>query len=90
MRELKEFHFSDSEHRRPQPPLPYCARIEFIWQMLATATIGLGFWYIWWRWTASLNYDALWFSVPVMLAETCAFIGLLLFFHKLWSVNDIA
>ena len=86
---LKEFYFNAHEDRRPEPPLPYNARIEFAWQLFATAAIGLGFWYIYWRWTASLNYDALWFSIPVVLAETLSFIGMLLYFNNLWSVNDI-
>ncbi|GHA49189.1 hypothetical protein GCM10008927_12960 [Amylibacter ulvae] len=37
----------------------------------------------------SLNYDALWFSIPVVCAETCAFIGMILFFNNLWSIRDV-
>lgn len=56
--------------------------------MLATASLVFGAWYIWWRWTESLNPDALWFSVPLVIAETMAFFGLILFTVNLWSACD--
>jgi cellulose synthase (UDP-forming) len=62
--------------------------IEFIWQTLAICTIALGARYLLWRWQYSLNADVMWFAVLVVLAETCAFIGLLLFVHNLWAIND--
>ncbi len=88
MTDLKQFYFSDYEDRVPEPPLKYEPLIEFIWQVLAICTIALGARYLLWRWFYSLNTDALWFAIPVVIAETCAFIGLLLFVHNLWSVND--
>lgn len=88
MRPLKEFYFSAFEERQPNAALPHCHKIEFIWQVLACCTVGLGVWYLSWRWLHSLNMDNLWFSVLVVLAETCAFIGLVLFVHNLWSIND--
>jgi len=88
MKELKKFYFSKYDMRRPEPPVEHCRVTEFIWQTLASATILLGFWYIWWRWSFSLNWEYMWFSIPVVLAESCAFVGLLLFFHNLWSIND--
>ncbi len=88
MTKLKEFYFSQYETRQPDPPIPHCMNTEFIWQTLASATILLGAWYLWWRWSFSLNTDALWFSIPVVVAESCAYIGLLLFFHNLWSIAD--
>ncbi|MBL4751377.1 MAG: glycosyltransferase [Amylibacter sp.] len=88
MANLKQFYFSDYEDRVPEPPLKYEPFIEFIWQVLAICTIALGARYLLWRWFYSLNTDALWFAIPVVIAETCAFIGLLLFVHNLWSVND--
>jgi cellulose synthase (UDP-forming) len=90
MAKLKEFYFSKSEHLKPEAPLPYAPKIEFFWQMLAGMTIALGGWYLWWRWSFSLNSNAMWFSLPVVIAESCAFVGLLLYFHNLWSVNDTA
>ena len=88
MIELKEFYFTKSEHLRPEAPLPHAPKVEAVWQMLAGMTIVLGAWYLWWRWSFSLNADAMWFSLPVVIAESCSFVGLLLYFHNLWSVND--
>jgi cellulose synthase (UDP-forming) len=86
--DLKEFDFLKYEARRPEPPIEHSDVREFVWQFLAIVTAGIGLWYMWWRWTASLNTDALWFAVPMVLAETCAYIGLLLFIHNLWSNKD--
>jgi|GEM_PF-500077 len=88
MSDLKKFYFSNYEDRQPEPPLPHSIAIETAWQCLAVCTIALGAWYLVWRWNASFNPDALWFSYMVFGAELCAFIGLLLYVHNLWSVND--
>jgi cellulose synthase (UDP-forming) len=58
-------------------------------QYLTVLCLLLGGWYIAWRWTHSLNFHALWFSVPVALAESGAFIGLILFSINLWAVRDL-
>jgi cellulose synthase (UDP-forming) len=84
----KEFYFSKYEDRVPEPPLKHSLWIEFLWQSLAICTIALGARYLFWRWQYSMNMDVLWFSIPVFVAEICAFIGLLLFVHNLWSIND--
>ena len=83
-------YFRHFEHRRPPPPLPYSARREALWQILATIAALLGAWYIWWRWTQSLNHDALWFAVPLVVAESCAYLGLLLFIYNLWKDQPVA
>jgi cellulose synthase (UDP-forming) len=51
-------------------------------------TLVVGAWYIWWRWTSSLNYEALWFAIPLVLAETFAFVGSILFTINLWKTKD--
>ncbi|WP_240513950.1 glycosyltransferase [Paramylibacter kogurei] len=61
-----------------------------MWQITAVAAVTLGGWYLFWRWTESLNYDALWFAIPVVCAESCAFLGMVLFFNNLWSMRDVA
>ena len=86
---MSEFYFTKYEDRRPEPPTPYSPIREMIWQFLATMTLVVGGWYIVWRWTSSLNYDALWFAIPVALAETCAYFGLILFTINLWSTRDV-
>jgi cellulose synthase (UDP-forming) len=85
---MASFYFQSFETRRPPPPLPHSRTVELLWQALAIATLVAGAIYLHWRWTASLNYDALWFAVPLVIAETCAYIGLALFTANLWKVRD--
>lgn len=74
---------------RPRPLIqPMSKGATVLWQMLAGATIGLGLWYLHWRWTASLNPEALAFSIVVASAETMAFLGTALFFFDIWSEGD--
>lgn len=86
--ELKKFYFSDFENRRPPdfPGLP--PAIERVWQFVAGITVGLGLWYLSWRWPHALNPEALWFAIPVAVAETASFLGTLLFFHDIWAPGD--
>ncbi|MDU4095549.1 MAG: glycosyltransferase, partial [Pantoea sp.] len=85
-----DFYFSKFEHRRPPPPLRTPNAVRILWQVLAIAGLVLGANYIRWRWTASLNMDALWYAVPLALAETLAWIGTLLFTINLWQEKDPA
>ncbi len=65
-----DFYFSRFEHRRPPEPLSTPSWVRMIWQVFAVAALVLGANYIYWRWTASLNTDALWYAIPLVLAET--------------------
>ena len=56
-----------------------------VWQFLAVSSLIFGAWYLYWRWTVSLNWDAIWFSLPLVVAESAAFIGLILFIVNVWS-----
>ena len=85
---MPEFYFEKFESRRPPAPLPHSRAVEITWQALAIATLIAGAIYLHWRWTASLNFDALWFAIPLVLAETCAYVGLVLFTANLWKVRD--
>ncbi len=60
-----------------------------LWQCLAVAALILGANYIRWRWMSSLNYDALWYAVPLVVAETLAYIGTVFFTINLWKEWDI-
>ena len=82
-------YFLRYEDRTPEPPLEYSASRELVWQFLATLALVVGGWYIWWRWTASLNPGALWFAVPLVIAETCAFFGMVLFVFNLWKDDPV-
>lgn len=88
MRSQQIFYFQAFEGRKPPEPLPHSLTVESLWQFCATISVVLGGWYIWWRWTESLNYNALWFALPLAIAETCAYIGLVLFTYNLWAVKD--
>lgn len=82
------FYFDQFEHRKPPEPLPHSPWRESLYQFLSTITLAIGGWYIWWRWAHSLNYDALWFAIPLALAETFAYIGLIFFTINLWRTQD--
>jgi cellulose synthase (UDP-forming) len=72
----------------PWTPLPFSPLHEAFWQFLATSSLVFGAWYVGWRWLGSINYDALWFSIPLLIAETGSFIGLVLFTINLWSAES--
>lgn len=83
------FYFSHFEHRKPPEPLNTPWFIQVLWQCLAVAALILGGNYIRWRWMSSLNYDALWYAVPLVVAETLAYIGTVFFTINLWKEWDI-
>ena len=74
--------------RKPPDLTHLSSRARHFWHMAAGVTIGLGLWYLSWRWTASLNHEAMLFSVSVATAETMAFLGTLLFFFNIWDEGD--
>jgi cellulose synthase (UDP-forming) len=82
-------YFHAFEDRRPPPPLAYSAVREMLWQALATLTLVLGAWYLAWRWLHSLNPDAMWFALPLVIGETLAYAGLVLFVFNLWQDQPI-
>jgi cellulose synthase (UDP-forming) len=85
---MTDWYFTKFESRRPPAPVAYSARREFLFQALATGAVALGCWYLYWRWTASLNWSAWWFAVPLVVAETLGFIGTILFFLSIWRTRD--
>lgn len=85
----QEFYFIKYEHRRPPEPLKNSIFLEFFWQVLACLSLILGGRYLYWRWMYSLNYDALWLALPLVIAETLAYNGLILFFVNLWKTEDV-
>ena len=81
-------YFRKYETRLPAPVPSHAPWQRTVWHVLAGATIGLGLWYLHWRWTQSLNPDAMVFSVAVATAETLGFVGTLLFFYDIWREGD--
>jgi cellulose synthase (UDP-forming) len=85
---INNFYFSKFEDRVPPNPLKNSIFREIIWQFLAVMCLVFGAWYIFWRWNHSINYSSLWFSIPLLLAETISYFGLILFTINLWKVED--
>ena len=56
-------------------------------RLVATVTLLLGTVYLAWRWLYSLNPDALWISVPLVLAETYSLIDVAFFAITVWRVR---
>ncbi|NEQ49580.1 MAG: cellulose synthase, partial [Leptolyngbya sp. SIO3F4] len=55
-----------------------------LFRYLVLVNLIIGAWYLQWRLTNSLNTEALWFSVPLLLAEIYMFVGGVLFLVGLW------
>lgn len=82
------FYFSRFEDRKPPEPLKTPRVVRILWQIMSVAALVLGANYIRWRWMESLNMDALWYALPLVIAETCAWIGTVLFTINLWREDD--
>jgi cellulose synthase (UDP-forming) len=82
------FYFDQFEDRKPPASVPFMPKIEIIWQFFVVMALVFGASYLYWRWTISLNYDALWLAIPLVVAETMAYIGLFLFAINLWRTRD--
>ncbi|HLM69171.1 MAG TPA: cellulose synthase catalytic subunit, partial [Longimicrobium sp.] len=54
---------------------------------LAVVTLAYGVYYISWRWTQSLNTEALWFSIPLVLAETWGLLTAFIMVHSVWRLK---
>lgn len=81
-------YFRRFEHRTPPAFPPLSRRRARLWHFLAGVTIALSGWYLHWRWTASLNPDAMAFSMLVAGAETLFFLGTVIFFFDIWDEGD--
>lgn len=55
-----------------------------LFRYLAEINLILGAWYLYWRFNHSINFDALWLSVPLLLAEVYSFLGGVMFTIGLW------
>ncbi|MEM6618774.1 MAG: cellulose synthase catalytic subunit, partial [Pseudomonadota bacterium] len=81
-------YFKAFEHRQPPNWAPFSRRRATVWHGLAGATVAFSALYLHWRWTASLNPEALLFSIAVALAETLFFLGTLIFYFDIWDEGD--
>ena len=77
---MQSAYFSKFEYRKPPHFPPLSPLRQAAWHFCAGLTIGFLALYLHWRWTASLNPEAMIFSVAVATAETLFALGTLLFF----------
>lgn len=87
---MDALYFTSFEDCSPPPSVPLTISRERLWHFIAALSLGLGLWYCQWRWTHSLNPDALAFSISVALAETLALVGCALFYFDIWRQEDTA
>ncbi|CUH85314.1 glycosyltransferase family 2 protein [Thalassovita mediterranea] len=81
-------YYCSYRHRQP-PSFPAISRgRQLFWQFAAGIAIGCNILYLHWRWTASLNPDAVVFSIIVVMAETLFAVGTALFFYDVWQEGD--
>ncbi len=55
-----------------------------LFRYLVIINLIFGAWYLYWRGTASINFQALWISIPLFLAELYSYCGGILFLIGLW------
>jgi cellulose synthase (UDP-forming) len=74
--------------RRPPNAVPELPeRKERVIRAIAVVTLAYWTYYIIWRWGWTLNPDALWFSIPLALAETWGLITACVMIHSVWRIR---
>ena len=61
---------------------------ERLVRALALASLAFGVYWLWWRWTETLNPDAMLFSVILVSAETWGWISAALFLYGTWKLPN--
>ncbi|HYC50401.1 MAG TPA: glycosyltransferase family 2 protein [Gemmatimonadaceae bacterium] len=61
---------------------------ERIVRALALASLAFGVYWLWWRWTETLNPDAMIFSVVLVSAETWGWVSAALFLYGTWRLPN--
>lgn len=79
---------SQYEQRIPEPAIQQSVFRDFVFQIFSLVFLGVGISYLYWRWTCSINPDALWFALPLVFAETFSFIGSVLMIFNCWAYKD--
>lgn len=85
---MKQFYFHKFEDRKPYAAIPDNKYRTLLFQFTGIITITLGIAYLYWRWGYSLNPDALWFALPLVLAESLSFFSTVLIVINFWSNKD--
>ena len=71
----------------PAPPVPRSEYPSPLLRILVILTVVVGLNYIVWRWLFSVNWDAWWIAVPLVLAETYSLVDSLLFAFTMWRLR---
>lgn len=71
-------YYKQFESRKPYQSSEFSSWIEVLFQITAVVFVFVGLEYLIWRWNYSINWDALWISIPLYIGEILAFIGSLL------------
>lgn len=75
--------------RRPASSVPVLpAWKERVIRGIAVVTLAYWTYYIIWRWGWTLNPDALWFSIPLALAETWGLVTAFVMIHSVWRIRS--
>jgi cellulose synthase (UDP-forming) len=87
---MNELYFLESKYddRKPESPQEPSETNQLLFQFFGVLAIMFGLWYLHYRWTDSLNMDALWFAIPLAFAETMMFIGTILVVINFWHTRD--
>jgi cellulose synthase (UDP-forming) len=72
--------------RRDSTPHPSRGQ-EFVTRVIAVITLAYATYYVAWRWAETLNPDALWFSIPLVTAETYGLLTSFYFVFTVWSLR---
>jgi cellulose synthase (UDP-forming) len=79
-------HENGARYARDLPPIS--PRQEWLIRSLALIALAYGIYWLWWRWTETLNPDAMLFSIVLVSAETWGWIGSALFLFHTWRISD--
>jgi cellulose synthase (UDP-forming) len=68
-------------------PTPHLSpKRELLVRIVAVIALAFSTYYVYWRWAHSLNLEALWFSVPLALAETYGLITAYFMAFTVWRL----
>jgi cellulose synthase (UDP-forming) len=78
---------SGASSRRARTPKDSSGGRALLIRSIVVVTAVLGLNYIVWRWLYSINWDAWWIAIPLVLAETYSLIDSLLFGFTVWKLK---
>lgn len=78
-------YFTSFDDRKPYQPIRFAPWRNLLFQFLGVVFVLFGCFYLYWRWTSSLNPDGMWFAIPLVVAETLSFFGSILALFAAWD-----